>query len=249
MIRHAPQIAARFLAWPGQIAGAVLRLALCLPVALTLDAGTARASVREESRRCDLAAARAAEATGVPIDLLLAITRAETGRSGAGRDPYPWPWTINAEGEGHWYETRDEAISAAEAHLAGGTASFDIGCFQLNVRWHGEGFATLEDMFDPQRNADYAAGFLLDLYRESSDWKQAVAAYHSRTPELAARYVRRVKSILEGPGADTQPTAEAMPPAAPRENRFPLLQAGGVGSAGSLVPSQAGTGPLFGGQS
>ena len=191
---------------------------------------------------CDLAAQAAAQKTGVPIDILLAITRVETGRSANG-ELRPWPWAINADGTGAWYDSQAQAVAAATAHLADGTGTFDVGCFQLNMRWHGDAFASLTEMFDPGKNAYYAAHFLLQLYQESGDWAQAVADYHSRTGDLAAPYVEKVKAVLNGPGAPDIPPPQMQV----RENRFPLLQAGDRGSAGSIVPLQMAHGPLIGG--
>ena len=45
------------------------------------------------------------------------------------------------------------------------------------------------------------------------------------------------------------PTSDYAEAQAPRENLFPLLQAGGQGSAGSIVPLQSTRGPLIGGNS
>lgn len=186
----------------------------------------------------------AAQDTGVPIDILLAISRVESGRATDGALA-PWPWTINADGTGRFYETKAEAVAAAEAHLTDGTGTFDIGCFQLNIRWHGQAFSTFEDMFDPEKNAEYAARFLISLYEEAGTWAGAVQAYHSRTPELAQAYLDRVKAVLETPGATD------LPPLVPmvRENNFPLLQAGAQGAFGSVVPMVQARGPLIGGSS
>ena len=193
---------------------------------------------------CDRAAAGAAKASGVPIDILLAISRVETGRQKNGT-LNPWPWTINADGKGAFYDSKTEAIAAATAHLTDGTGTFDIGCFQLNIRWHGGAFSTLEDMFDPDQNASYAAKFLTSLYQETGNWADAVAAYHSRTPDLAETYLNQVKAVLHdgGPAAPTE-----VPQTYPvRENTFPLLRPGAQGSFGSIVPYTAANGPLFGG--
>ena len=177
---------------------------LVVTLLVSLLATSAVVAARGElGQKCDYAAARAAEKTGVPIDILLAITRVETGRGGA--EPEPWPWTINADGTGDWYDTKDAAVAAATAHLTDGTGTFDVGCFQLNIRWHGDQFETISDMFDPVQNADYAAAFLMQLYQESGDWSQAVSAYHSRTPDLADLYLQKVKAVLEGPNVPTGP--------------------------------------------
>lgn len=198
---------------------------------------------------CDQAAARASQSTGVPIDILLAISRVESGRRKDGAFG-PWPWTINADGKGTFYDTKADAVAAATAHLTDGTGTFDSGCFQLNYRYHGDAFATFDDMFDPEQNADYAARFLLALYAEKGNWADAVAAYHSRTPDLAETYLNQVKAVLEGPNAgDADAAAAVVPVVSPHENNFPLLQPGGRGAYGSIVPMTSARGPLIGGNS
>ncbi len=218
-----------------------VRLSLSLGAAAIATTAPLRAAP-DPSQQCDAAAAVAARRSGVPIDILLAITRVETGRGG--RQPGPWPWTINADGKGDWFPTKDAAVAAATAHLSDGTGTFDVGCFQLNIHWHGDGFANLSDMFDPAQNANYAADFLVQLYQESGDWSKAVAAYHSRSTDRADAYLQKVKSVLAGPIAPV-----ATPEPVLRANLYPLLQAGGQGSAGSLVPLQTTRGPIIGGTS
>lgn len=212
-----------------------------LAMILSLQAGMVQAAANP-AMLCDRAASQAAKSTGVPVDILLAISRVETGRQQDG-SLSPWPWTINADGKGAFYDSKAEAVAAASAHLADGTGTFDIGCFQLNIRWHGEGFSTFDDMFDPDQNASYAAKFLLSLYQETGNWADAVAAYHSRTPDLAQAYLNQVKAVLDGPVA----AVATAPPQ--RENNFPLLQAGAQGGFGSLVPATTAREPLFEGNS
>ena len=82
--------------------------------------------------------------------------------------------------------------------------NLDIGCFQINLRWHGHAFASVAQMFDPLANARYAAEFLTDLHREFGDWDAAVAAYHSRTPHFATRYMERFHRIYAALTPDGQ---------------------------------------------
>ena len=139
-------------------------------------------------------AIRAAElAHGIPVALLAALGRVESGR----RDPDsgmfgPWPWTINAEGRGQFFPTKAEAIAEVRRLQGRGVRSIDIGCMQVNLHHHPQAFASLEDAFDPAKNADYAARFLVDLQQRSNNWLQAAAHYHSHTPEFAEAYRRRV---------------------------------------------------------
>lgn len=170
---------------------------------------------------------------------MLAITRVETGRGGAS-GLTPWPWAINMEGQGYWPDTQAEAVTLAQSALDEGRVNMDIGCFQLNIRWHAEEFASLEDMLDPRRNADHAARFLRALHDEAGTWVDAVAAYHSRSPDLAEAYVARVESVLaEG----AVPVAADIP--VKRPNLFPLLQPGGTIALGSVVPGGGTAIPLI----
>lgn len=195
---------------------------------------------------CDQAAISAAQNSDVPVEILLAITRVETGRVQDGQ-LRPWPWAINLDGTGHWFDDIDHAIAFADQQLGLGIENFDVGCFQINLRWHGTEFSSLADVFDPQTNASYAARFLAELYAENGDWAQAVAAYHSRTPELAAVYVQKVQDVMDGlqPFSDNFTTTTVA--AAARPNRFPLLQAGASAGAGSIVPIIEAATPLIGG--
>ena len=195
---------------------------------------------------CTTAARTASEETGVPLPILLAITLTETGRKSE-HGLQPWPWAINQAGQGHWFSTPDEAVKFAEDQLDLGLRNFDIGCFQVNHRWHSKGFTSTVDMFDPASNALYAARFLSDLYAEHGDWSLAAAAYHSRTPEFADKYRTKFEGILAGL-TDHASLDYAEPPPEPRLNRFPLLQAGLQGSSASLVPLNSGGIRLIGGQ-
>ena len=185
---------------------------------------------------CDRAAVTAARETGVPLDVLRAIALTETGRRHDGRLA-PWPWTVNMEGTGKWFDILAAAPAYVDRHHAAGARSFDVGCFQINYRWHGQAFASISDMFDPLTNARYAADFLSRLHAETRDWSLAAGAYHSRTPAYAERYRARfdqLRATLAPVPAAMAPTAEAPKP---RVNAFPLLiSAAGAGQLGSLVP-------------
>jgi hypothetical protein len=146
---------------------------------------------------CDRAAIRAANTNQVPLDVLRAISRAETGRASP-NGLQPWPWTVNMEGAGRWFSTLDEARSYVFSHFKSGARSFDVGCFQINYKWHGDAFRSIDDMFDPQINADYAAKFLTKLYGEFGNWPDAAGASHSRTPKLATKYATRFDRIRAG---------------------------------------------------
>tara|TARA_R110000764_G_scaffold15408_2_gene43700 strand:+ start:14279 stop:14980 length:702 start_codon:yes stop_codon:yes gene_type:complete len=183
---------------------------------------------------CDAAAATVAAETDVPLSVLRAITRVETGRTRDGA-LMPWPWTVNMEGVGKWFDTEDAARAYVFKRFKSGARSFDVGCFQINYKWHGQAFASIEEMFDPIKNARYAAQFLNRLHAELGSWSQAAGAYHSRTKDFAEKYVTRFDRIH----ADLATQVVATPPPAESggPNNFPLLvQTGQTARLGSLVP-------------
>ena len=109
----------------------------------------------------------------------------------------PWAWTLNDRGEGLFFDSREAALRHLEEAVAAGDHSVDVGCMQVNTKWHMGGFHELADMLDPVQNADYAAGFLLDLHEAHQSWDDAVKHYHSAEPEKHMVYHRRVLAELE----------------------------------------------------
>lgn len=199
---------------------------------------------------CLNAAQMAARETGVPLRVLLAITLTETGRQDGEGGFVPWPWALNQGGESHWFATQQEALEHLAPALAAGTTNIDLGCFQLNWRWHNAGFASATAMMEPEENALYAANLLARLYADSGDWSVAAGAYHSATPAYANRYKARFDKIYAALDSETELAFADIP--APnaedaRPNGFPLLQAGAAGSIGSLVPLSDAARPLIGG--
>ena len=148
---------------------------------------------------CRSAIANVERSSGIPDHLLAAIGQVESGR----RDQrtgswHPWPWTINAEGQGYFFDTKAQAIAAVRTMQARGVQSIDVGCMQINLRYHPNAFATLEQAFEPQVNVTYAARFLTQLFGQSGSWTKAAALYHSATPERGADYQRRVLALWPG---------------------------------------------------
>ena len=131
--------------------------------------GKSVASVSDQTLVCDSVAETVSQESNVPLVVLKAISRTETGRLKGG-DVIPWPWTVNMEGRGVWFDTRDAALAFVYKNYKRGARSFDVGCFQINYRWHHEAFSSIEEMFEPFANATYAARFLSQLYQELGSW-------------------------------------------------------------------------------
>ena len=220
---------------PHRLALAIPLLAIPLLIIRPADEAAAQpntAPAQSPSSPADLcrpAIAAAERAHAIPHALLLAIGRVESGR----RDPEtgtfgPWPWTINAEGTGQFFPTKEAAIAAVRALQARGVRSIDVGCMQVNLHHHPHAFSSVEEAFDPWRNADYAARFLVDLQGRTQSWTQAAAHYHSQTPEFAEAYKRRVLAAWP---EETRHAAEAH-----RRAQAATWAARAAGGAGRVSP-------------
>jgi hypothetical protein len=147
---------------------------------------------------CTAAIAAEERRTNIPRHLLNAIALAESGRWDARRKAsVAWPWTIMAEGKGQYFPTKQEAIAAARAVRARGVRNIDVGCMQINMMYHGDAFADIEEAFDPAANVAYAARFLRELHTQLGSWHDAAGRYHSATPEYNQRYKAKIARLWE----------------------------------------------------
>jgi hypothetical protein len=154
----------------------------------------------QQSALCTAALRQAEQRHHLPANLLETIAKAESGRPITSlADIRPWPWTIDADGTGLFLDSKAAAI--AWMRLQARRHSFvDVGCMQVDLRYHPDAFASLDDAFDSDANAEYAARLLTALYHGEAggNWDIAVGLYHSHTPMLAAQYRDRVALIGAG---------------------------------------------------
>ncbi len=98
---------------------------------------------------------RAAVHHQVPLSVLYAVGLTETGRAGV-----LTPYSLDIDGLSVTAVDLQDGIRRFEIARREGANLIDIGCMQVNYRYHAMNFASLEDMFDPAKNVEYAAGFL-----------------------------------------------------------------------------------------
>jgi hypothetical protein len=181
----------------------VVRAGLADPAPPSVPAtGQAAASVwaAQQSDLCMVALRQAEQRYHLPPALLVSIARAESGRPITSlTDIRPWPWTIDADGNGLFLDSKAAAIAWLRQQ-APRHSFVDVGCMQIDLHYHPDAFTSMEEALDPVANADYAARFLVELYRAEAggSWDIAVGLYHSRTSLLAAEYRDRVALL----GAD-----------------------------------------------
>lgn len=151
---------------------------------------------------CEREMTRAARKYEVPLAVLYAVGMTETGRKGSLN-----PYALNIEGPSFFPANLGEALRRFEAAREGGAKLIDIGCMQINHHFHRSQFRSLEAMFDPRENVEYAAQFLKALKVREGSWTLAAARYHAGPYNDPAqkRYVCQViaNMVASGFGAWT----------------------------------------------
>ncbi|MCP4395619.1 MAG: lytic transglycosylase domain-containing protein [Alphaproteobacteria bacterium] len=135
-------------------------------------------------------------------NLLTAISVVESGRAAPNggtasrRARSAWAWTVTANGKGHYYPSKQEAIAAVKDLQSFGVESIDVGCMQVNLKYHADAFGNLGQAFDPKRNVEYASKFLTKLHKETGSWITAAQYYHSRNKTKGSAYVQRLSKAF-----------------------------------------------------
>ena len=173
-----------------------IRLAAIVAVAaaFTSSAQTEAASGRQ---LCEREMALAARQHDVPIGMLYAVGLTETGRGDTLR-----PYALNIDGRPYYDDGKSEALSRFRSALATGAKLIDVGCMQINHRFHAHNFRSMDQMLEPAVNVDYAARFLKALKAREGSWTMAVARYHAGPDNDPAqkRYVCRVIANMVATG-------------------------------------------------
>ena len=133
----------------------------------------------------------AQERHGIPDNLLLAIGIQEAGRQVNGKLTV-WPWTANSDGRGAFFDSKEALEDWVRKTQSTGKRSIDVGCMQVNQKWHAHHFASLSEATDPTANVDYAARFLRRLHAETGDWWEAAGRYHSSTKAFKDIYLKKL---------------------------------------------------------
>ncbi|HEX9429876.1 MAG TPA: lytic transglycosylase domain-containing protein, partial [Candidatus Bathyarchaeia archaeon] len=110
---------------------------------------------------------RASAATGIPVELLLAISHVESGFH---------PHALNVSGESAFPSSQYEALRL----LRRSGDNVDIGLMQINWKFWGNRFGlSKSELLDPQINVLVGAKILKHCIRLSERWWIGVGLYHS----------------------------------------------------------------------
>ncbi|EAR51730.1 Hypothetical transmembrane protein [Oceanicola granulosus HTCC2516] len=210
MLRRALALAAALLAASPAAAWNLFGTRSAAPATAVAPAGDAGLCVRE--------ILIAQERYGIPDNLLLAIGLQEAGVTHQGRLTV-WPWAVNAAGEGRIFQSPQDALGWIRSRQAAGVESIDVGCMQINLRWHPDAFTSARQGLDAAVNVDYAARFLVRLHGQTGDWLTAAGSYHSFTPDKREIYLASLTrniAVANERAPALAALAGAAPPAAAR---------------------------------
>ncbi|HMN70970.1 MAG TPA: transglycosylase SLT domain-containing protein [Rhodoblastus sp.] len=162
----------------------------------------ARADGRDHNNVCERELIVASNRHGVPLGVLYAVGLVESGK-----DRSLHPFAVDVGGVAHYPASKAQALATVDQAQKSGATPIDIGCMQINLRFHRDRFTSLEEMFDPSKNVRYGAAYLAALHARTGNWTEAVARYHASPANRTAQatYVCAVirNLVAEGLGAWT----------------------------------------------
>jgi len=171
---------------------------------------------------------------GIPPGLVRAVALAESGRWLAERGySQAWPWTVTAGPDSFFLASKQDALRKVRELQATGRSNIDVGCMQVNLGYHGEAFASLDEALEPASNVAYGARYLKRLRIQTRSWARATARYHSNDPDRGRAYRDKVYRLwhelrhgriaaaapptrLAGSLFEVEPTSPQERPARPR---------------------------------
>jgi hypothetical protein len=258
MTPHAPRTLTAFALFPAALTVALLWALPLLATEMAADDPNANASfdsaATAQTVDCETLAIAAGRAEGLPEGLLPAIARVESGRGTDDGGRRAWAWTLNEGGDGSFYADKASAMEHLNAVVDAGTTNVDVGCMQLNYKWHHKAFPSLEVMMDPVANTAYAARFVKELSKQVGGFEEATKVYHSFDPEKGANYLEKVAAAQ----AELGPLPDTLPEMAPDSQMaalapdtgvvkgilmvagVPLFDLASAGEAAALISAEAG---------
>ena len=131
----------------------------------------------------------------LPNKLLTSISLVESGIA-EGKKVNPWPWALNVNGKSKYFDNKRDTLNFLEENLQK-NRNIDVGCMQINYKFHGHNFKNLDHILNPEENVKYAAEFLKKLFKRHKSWNEAISRYHSSEPARKKRYLTKVRNFWD----------------------------------------------------
>ena len=145
------------------------------------------------SKSCEIVIKNIENLTDIPENLLSSVGKAEAGRILENNKHVIWPWTVNHAGKSLFFDTKNQMKKYVLKYVKKQDYNLDVGCMQINLKWHKNNFKKISDMFAVEPNVSYAASFLLQLKNKHGSWDKAIKHYHSSDPKKNKPYLIKVK--------------------------------------------------------
>lgn len=126
----------------------------------------------------------------IPNKLLEAISLTETGRT-VGGQYVAWPWSLNISGESFFFKNEKDLLVTLKKKIKF-QKNIDIGCMQINYKYHNKNFKNIEEILDPKKNIEWAALYIKKLFNTHNSWNKAIERYHSSNPKRMQKYLAKV---------------------------------------------------------
>ena len=97
------------------------------------------------------------------------------------------------EGKSIYFDAKEDVINYLEKNKD--KKSIDVGCMQINTKYHMSNFSNFAQMIEPKENVKYAAIFLSKLFKRHKSWNEAISRYHSSNPHKQKKYLKKVYSF------------------------------------------------------
>lgn len=149
-----------------------------------------------ESYDCYKIATKVEKQFNIPHKLLSSISITEAGTTKNGYYQ-AWPWSINNNGKSIYFNNKGEMINFINNAISSKQMNLDIGCMQINYKYHGKKFKDIDSMTNPEENIYYAGKFLKELYTRYRSWNTAISRYHSSDPKRMKVYLKKVTENWE----------------------------------------------------
>ena len=146
----------------------------------------------KKNKSCDKVIETIEDLTDIPKNLLLSIGKSESGRILKNNKHVIWPWTVNHAGKSLFFDTKKQMKKYVLENVEKKDFNLDVGCMQINLKWHKNNFKKISDMFAVEPNVSYAASFLLQLKNKHGSWDKAIKHYHSSDPKKNKPYLIKV---------------------------------------------------------
>ena len=144
------------------------------------------------SKSCEIVIKNIENLTDIPENLLSSVGKAEAGRILENNKHVIWPWTVNHAGKSLFFDTKKQMKKYVLKKVEKKDFNLDVGCMQINLKWHKNNFKKISDMFAVEPNVSYAASFLLQLKNKHGSWDKAIKHYHSSDPKKNKPYLIKV---------------------------------------------------------